>query len=310
MDDQERPKPSWPSWLAGTFAALAWVAVAGKFVELVDFVENLVRYWQDILRDLWGALFRFLRLPYTFTLEQRDTLTVLVACCGMILQPYVFGSKPKPLFKTSLQTQRDTWPDAPLDILRVLCASVLMALFVTPFIDQTYYERDLQFYGIPLGILMAVLAGTVGVVVLWNHRSNPRGLIDSFVARLRRADGRITLKSALARGMKPVIWAFMPLGGVILAVVTWFRLDAKGYWSGFGVEQTVSLALLVCVFVTFVLAVRKSLRPIFRMLVVGIAILVVGASAEQLKQIYERYFLSDAESQSSATIRPSAEAPE
>ncbi len=276
----EKSKTVWFSLLGPVMAAVTWAAAMSQFVDILDFIEGLLNGWRDFFRDLWAALFLYLKFPYSFTAEQKDALTLLTFMTGISIHPYFFGQPTSRLFDHP-RNNKPIYGD-----LKAGIYVIIMSAFLAPFVSPDYFIPDIEnLLHLLLAVLFVMLGGLLSVSVLLGE--DVFGSVDLSTRKF----ANLTLVREMYRfSIKMLaIMCFLTLPTVLLspelrAVV--FGLNP--YTDGFSAVSFVNILLAFLLGISAIAATRKSIMPIVKIVVVGLFLLLVGMSAETLVDAFNK----------------------
>ncbi|MEQ1784879.1 MAG: hypothetical protein ABMA14_26325 [Hyphomonadaceae bacterium] len=235
----------------------------------------------------------YVQLPYRFTLAQRDTLTILVVCARRRrLARLLFQAIPQTALQdthflvapesTGLLGYDGNWRDG----------RGVVTLFFTPFVDTKYYALGGTFWTMVFGGFATAFCWTYfGWKALEAYR-DPIAAKAELRKRLAIDDWKTKPLRVVDRGVwLSVKWFVGTIVAPWMFPDNWQKLTNGGYWSSFAQENLVSLVLLVLLAASVVAVIAQTLVPVFRIVVFGLVLCLLGLSAGQLRSIYEKYFV-------------------
>ncbi len=299
----------WFIGFATVFGIFTWVAAAGKFIDLVWFVQVFTENWRQFFRDLWKAVSDFVHLPYEFTPNQKDSLTLIVACCAIGLRPSIFGFDSKPLFKQSINMfeMRNLKGSPTAWFWKSMFAAFISILFVTPFIDMNYFERDVMALTISGIFLWFTVVWVRTVAFFVRSKFDAKATYTRFDPLPGGGEGEdMWERDFMSRWVsKPIIFVCTMISPPILAASFFddqFRGIIFDYLLTYSAVNFVNIVIFWGIFGALFFAVRKSIRPVANIVVMGVLVLFVASSANTLIESYERNFPKRALTPSSATV--------
>lgn len=251
MSSVERQKKFNPVvWGLSILGALSWASNSKGFIEILDFFDKLLDNWRAITQSLVQVAIDLLPVPVTVTATQKDILFMSLVCSGIAVRGY--WHPPEKIFPLNpIFPKSDESSDGLTSSSdkRILFCILVLFLFFAPSVN---ISDDFLPEAVILCLILAFL--------VWPF------LIIHITTRSSRWIAYLSI---------PIVMLL-----IVFSICIWWEMKP-------GVLGNM-LAFLVLIPAAF-MAIYRSIRPIVQIVGIGIVIVFIGASAEQLKQIYLQY---------------------
>ena len=303
-------------------AAITWAANASSVFEVIFFIQKLFDNWRDFFRGFWSLVFEFININIYIEDYQKDAFTLVSFTLFAGVLRGLAGFHPAPVFKNfGFKRALRCWrvgKKYSSFILILKCAAIvyfsifLYIAFIAPFVDTSKFDHDFKFIWASFVYACVILTFIVSsyrivVIIINYYRDNSISELLSSIFSILISTlfvflvfGIILLIIFLIHKTYQFIVSSMGLGVINffeglknhpLNPLSYYKESSNEfmylqYLKEFSITNIIDLFVLLIIPISIGFFSGRSLAPVISIVTIGISIVFIGVSADQIWNLY------------------------